>query len=118
MRIYYVYMLRCIDGTFYTGVTNDLVRRFDEHCNGYDRHCYTYTRRPLRIVYAAEFAQVSEAIAWEKRLKQWTHKKKRAFAEQDWPLLKQLSVGTDDQMVKSWRSLDSARDQVDHLKRR
>jgi len=33
-------------------------------------------------VYAEEFSQVTDAIAWEKRLKQWTHKKKRAFAEQ------------------------------------
>jgi len=94
MRAYYVYMLRCFDGTFYTGVTNDVDRRFDEHSNGIDRHCYTYTRRPLRLVYAEEFSQVVDAIAWEKRLKVWTHKKKRAFAEQDWPLLKRLSAGS------------------------
>ncbi|MGA2392293.1 MAG: GIY-YIG nuclease family protein [Candidatus Lustribacter sp.] len=87
-------MLRCFDGTFYTGVTNDVVRRFDEHCNGRDRHSYTYSRRPLRLVYAAEFHRVNDAIAWEKRLKVWTHKKKRAFAERDWPLLKRLSAGT------------------------
>ena len=117
MRVYYVYMLRCFDGTFYTGVTNDVVRRFDEHCNGDDQSSYTHSRRPLRLVYAAEFAQVNDAIAWEKRLKQWTHKKKRAFAEQDWPLLKFLSAGTDNQMAKSRRSLDSARDHVDHRKR-
>jgi putative endonuclease len=94
MRVYYVYMLRCFDWTFYTGVTNDVVRRFDEHCNGRDRHSYTYSRRPLRLVYAAEFHRVNDAIAWEKRLKVWTHKKKRAFAERDWPLLKRLSAGT------------------------
>jgi len=77
MRVYYVYVLRC----------------FDEHCNGVDRHCNTYTRRPLRLVYAEEFSQVVDAIAWEKRLKVWTHKKKRAFADRDWPLLKRLSAG-------------------------
>src|ERR1700722_1219727 len=110
MWVYYVYMLRCFDGTFYTGVTNDIHRRYEEHCNGHDRHCYTYTRRPLRLVYAEEFGYVNDAIAWEKRLKQWKHKKKRAFAERDWPLLKRLSAGTDDQMAKSWRPTHPARD--------
>jgi putative endonuclease len=93
MWVYYVYMLRCFDGTFYTGVTNDVVRRYEEHCSGSNQRCYTYTRRPLRLVYAEEFRYVNDAIAWEKRLKVWTHKKKRAFAEQDWPLLKRLSAG-------------------------
>jgi putative endonuclease len=117
MWVYYVYMLRCFDGTLYVGMTNNINKRYDQHCNGDVKTCYTYTRRPLRLVYAEEFSQVNDAISWEKRLKQWTHKKKRAFAERDWPLLKQLSAGTDDQMVKSRRSLDSARDHVDHSKR-
>jgi predicted GIY-YIG superfamily endonuclease len=44
-------------------------------------------------VYVGEFQRVDEAIAFEKRLKGWSHKKKRAFAERDWPLLKRLAVG-------------------------
>jgi putative endonuclease len=93
MRVYYVYMLRCIDGTFYVGMTNDITRRYDEHCAGRHQTCYTHTRRPLRLVYAGEFDRVDEAIAFEKRLKGWSHKKKRAFADQDWPLLKRLAAG-------------------------
>jgi putative endonuclease len=89
MRTYYVYMLRCFDGTFYTGMTNDIERRFAEH----DPTCYTFSRRPLRLAYAGEFQLPEEAIAFEKRLKAWSHKKKRAFAERDWPLLKRLAVG-------------------------
>jgi putative endonuclease len=92
VRTYYVYMLRCFDGTFYVGVTNDITRRFGEHCSGYDPKSYTHTRRPLRLVYADEFQWVDEAIAFEKRLKGWSHKKKRTFADRDWPLLKRLSL--------------------------
>jgi putative endonuclease len=91
MRTYYVYMLRCIDGTFYTGVTNDIERRFGEHCVGHDPGSYTFTRRPLRLVYAGEFDRIADAIAFEKRLKGWTHAKKRAFAERDWPLLRRFA---------------------------
>jgi putative endonuclease len=93
MRTYYVYMLRCIDGSFYIGFTNDVVHRFEQHCAGCDETSYTYSRRPLRLVYAGEFDNPNQAIAFEKRLKGWTHNKKRAFAERDWPLLKRLALG-------------------------
>jgi putative endonuclease len=92
VRVYYVYMIRCIDGTFYTGVTNDIERRYNEHCDGYNPTSYTHTRRPLRLVYASEFQRPDEAIAFEKRLKGWSHKKKRAFADRDWPLLRRFAV--------------------------
>jgi putative endonuclease len=85
-------MLRCIDGTFSTGVTNDIGRRYEEHCAGHNTRCYTHTRRPLRLVYVGEFDRPDEAIAFEKRLKGWGHKKKRAFADRDWPTLKRLAA--------------------------
>jgi putative endonuclease len=66
---YYVYIVRCVDGTFYTGVTNDIERRYDEHCFGHDPTCYTFPRRPLRLAYAGEFQQIADAIAFEKRLR-------------------------------------------------
>ncbi len=95
MRTYYVYMLRCVDGTFYVGFTNDIVRRYNEHVYGYDETCYTHSRRPLLLVYAGEFQKPLDAIAFEKRMKGWSHKKKRAFADRDWPLLKRLSIGSE-----------------------
>ena len=95
MRVYYVYMLRCFDGTFYVGVTSDVVRRFAEHCGAHDPASYTATRRPLRLVYAGEFQRPDDAIAFEKRLKAWSHKKKRAFADRDWPLLVRLAKCSD-----------------------
>ena len=77
MRTYYVYMLRCIDGTFYTGVTNDIERRFNEHCMGLKPTSYTYSRRPLGLVYVEEFDRPADAINAEKLLKNWTHNKRR-----------------------------------------
>ena len=95
MHCYYVYMLRCFDGTFYVGVTNDVTRRVAEHIEGIDKSCYTFTRRPLRLAYVGEFEWIQDAIAFEKKLKTWSHKKKRAFAENKWNDLKRFSFGTD-----------------------
>ena len=86
-------MLRCFDGTFYTGVTNDIERRYNEHCFGKDPLSYTYMRRPLRLIYVGEFQRVDEAIAFEKQLKGWSHVKKRAFAQGDMALVNRLSCG-------------------------
>jgi putative endonuclease len=92
VKKYYVYMLRCFDGSFYVGVTNDVMRRFWEHCNSDNPASYTYSRRPLLLVYADEFQRVEDAIAAEKKLKNWTHHKKRAISERDWPLLRRLAA--------------------------
>ena len=93
MKSYYVYMLRCFDGTFYIGVTNDLERRFNEHCYGINPECYTYNRRPLKLEFAGEFNSICDAIDFEKKMKRWSHRKKRAFAQGAWADLKQFSKG-------------------------
>ena len=77
-------MVRCSDGSFYVGVTNDADRRIAEHNLGVDPDCYTFIRRPVELVYSAEFHWVDEAIAWEKRLKGWSRAKKLALIENDW----------------------------------
>ncbi len=69
MRTYSVYMLRCFDGTFYTGVTNDVDERYYDHCHGNKKDSYTYSRRPLRLAYVGEFDNIQAAIAFEKKLK-------------------------------------------------
>ena len=55
---YHVYMVRCADGSYYIGMTNDCQRRVDEHRNGIDPKCYTYSRRPVELVYTALFTDV------------------------------------------------------------
>jgi putative endonuclease len=81
---YYVYMLLCSDNSFYVGITNDLERRVGEHQYGFDERCYTYTRRPVQLVYASDFQSVADAITWEKRLKSWSRTKKAALVRNDW----------------------------------
>src|ERR1700751_3201468 len=93
MNTYYVYVLRCIDGTFYTGVTNDIDRRVGEHHDGQYTYCYTYMRRPLILVHVSEFAWIDQAIAFEKQFKRWTHRKKRCFIEGKWDELKRFAKG-------------------------
>ena len=90
-RLYYVYMLRCFDGTFYIGITNNAERRIAEHEFGIDPNCYTFNRRPLKLAHISEFGEVIDAIAWEKRLKGWSHAKKRALEGGDWAAIHRYS---------------------------
>lgn len=83
MREYYVYLLHCSDGSYYTGVTNNIEFRVAQHQEGIDPSCYTYKRRPLKLVYVAQFSEVQDAIAFEKRVKGWSRKKKEALIQGD-----------------------------------
>ena len=66
MKVYYVYILECADSTYYTGITSNLTKRFEEHITGKHRDSYTYSRRPLNLVFYAEFTNVEIAITTEK----------------------------------------------------
>jgi putative endonuclease len=59
---YFVYMLHCSDGSYYVGVTNDLDLRISQHQEGKDLLSYTHRRRPVKLVYSAEFREVTDAI--------------------------------------------------------
>lgn len=94
MREYFVYILRCSDGSYYTGVTNNVELRFAQHADGEDPSSYTFRRRPLKLVYSSEFNDVTEAIAWEKTVKRWTRAKKEALIKGEWEKLPELAKGT------------------------
>jgi len=79
VKEYYVYILRCNDGSYYTGVTNDYELRVGQHNNGCNPKAYTYSRRPVHLVYLGEFCDINEAISWEKQVKRWNRKKKEAL---------------------------------------
>jgi putative endonuclease len=91
MKSYYVYILSCSDNTFYTGITNNLERRLAEHQHGTLENSYTYSRRPVELKFYEEYQDVLLAIAWEKRIKKWSHKKKQALIDGDWDKLVELS---------------------------
>ena len=71
----YVYILRCNDGTFYTGSTWDLERRLWEHQNGIGAN-YTKERLPVTLVFCEECTRIEDAFRREKQIQGWSHKKK------------------------------------------
>jgi putative endonuclease len=88
---YFVYIVICADGFYYTGVTNDIDRRLDEHNSGVNKDCFTYSRRPVTPKYCEHFRNVNDAIAREKQLKGWSRKKKEALFVNDWETIKRLA---------------------------
>lgn len=74
-----VYILECIDGTLYTGITTDLERRVFEHNESKLGAKYTRARRPVKLVYSAEFVNKPEASKEEYRIKQLSREKKVAL---------------------------------------
>ncbi|MCW2120115.1 GIY-YIG nuclease family protein [Flavobacterium sp. 7A] len=92
MKQFYVYILKCSDNSYYTGMTNDINRRFLEHQNGININCYTFEKRPVELVFCTEFNEVLQAIAFEKQVKGWSRKKKEAIINDKWEDLKKLAV--------------------------
>ena len=78
---WYVYMLRCADGSLYTGIATDLARRLDEH-NGDDRLGARYTRgrRPVTLVYAEAAPNRAAACRREHAIKRLDRRSKQAMA--------------------------------------
>lgn len=71
----YVYILRCSDGTFYTGYTTDLTRRIEEHQSGMGAR-YTRGRRPVELIYFEECDTKQHAMQREAAIKRLTRKQK------------------------------------------
>lgn len=88
---YFVYILECSDGLYYTGVTNNISRRLWEHSEGDNPTSFTYKRRPIILRYCREFKYILDAIAWEKQLKGWSRKKKEALFIEDWASIVELA---------------------------
>jgi putative endonuclease len=86
-----VYILKCSNGSYYTGVTRkDLESRVSEHQQGlYDG--YTARHRPVELVFNSHFERITEAIACERQIKGWRREKKEALIRGDFELLPELS---------------------------
>jgi len=91
MKYMFVYILECADGSYYTGVTNNPERRLAEHEEGINPDSYTFSRRPLKIVYSEYFMDPLQAIMWEKKIKGWSRRKKQALIDEDWKSLVEFS---------------------------
>ncbi len=90
-KLLYVYILKCSDGTYYTGISNNPEKREIQHNIGFNNGSYTYLRRPVQLVYAEGFSDYNLAIEWEKRIQKWSKKKKEALIKNKWDELKRLS---------------------------
>ena len=85
-----VYILRCADGSYYTGHTDDLDARLAAHEEG-DKEGYTKGRRPVILAFHEEFPTRAEALAAERQIKGWARDKKQALILGDWAALTRLA---------------------------
>jgi len=75
MCMYFLYILQCSDGSLSTGITNNLVRRFEDHKNGKGGH-YTSSKQVEKIIYTEEYPDRSSALKREAEIKKGTRQKK------------------------------------------
>jgi len=89
---FWVYILRCSDGSYYTGHTDNLEKRISEHQAG-KIPAYTSTRLPVELVFKQDFPTREEALAVEQQIKGWNRKKKEAMIRGDWKEVQRLAWG-------------------------
>lgn len=77
---YYVYVILCDDGSFYTGYTKNVKSRLRLHMNGKGAR-YTRMHKPKELVYTEQFESRAEAMRREKRLKKLGHQQKRKLVK-------------------------------------
>ena len=92
----YVYILRCSDGSYYTGSYRgaDIATRVSEHNLGVDDNTYTKRRRPVELIWSESFTRAEDAINLERQIKGWSQKKKETFMKGDWDEVSKLSQNT------------------------
>jgi putative endonuclease len=87
----FTYIVRCSDDTYYVGSTWDLDGRIWQHNHSDDGATYTRKRRPVVLVWNAEFDSIEQAFHFEKRISGWGRKKKEALMRGDFDALIALS---------------------------
>lgn len=87
---FWVYLLRCADGKYYTGHTDDLERRVAEHQSGAFPG-YTSKRRPVTLVWSEYFQTRTEALEAERVVGGWSKGKKEALIANNWSLVSYLA---------------------------
>ena len=91
MKSYIVYILECADGSYYTGSAADLSQRIWQHETGASPSSYTYSRRPIKLVWASEETQrYFEALKWERQIKGWSRVKKQALIRGDFDAIHEI----------------------------
>jgi len=86
-----MYILECSDGSYYTGSTNNLELRLQQHQSGIGAN-HTKKRLPVSLVYYEEYQRVDEAFYREKQVQGWSRKKKEALINGQSELLPELAI--------------------------
>jgi len=86
----WMYILECSDGSYYTGSTNNMERRFVQHQQGEGAN-YTKNRRPVKLLYCEEFERIDDAFYREKQVQGWNRVKKKALIDGRFDDLPRLS---------------------------
>ncbi len=89
---FWVYILECADGSYYTGHTDDLEKRLVEHEKSTFNN-YTSSRLPVKLVFCSECSTRDDAFARERQIKGWSRRKKWALIKGDWTRLVSYSRG-------------------------
>ena len=86
----WLYILKCADGSYYTGTTTSLRLRLAEHEAG-EGSAYTRSRQPIQLAFTQEFPSQNQAFLRERRVKGWSRAKKEALIRGDFEALVELS---------------------------
>ncbi|MGQ0619490.1 MAG: GIY-YIG nuclease family protein [Panacagrimonas sp.] len=87
---FWVYILHCGDGSYYTGHTDNLEQRIAQHEAG-TFGGYTQLRKPLHLAYSQDLPSREDALATEQQIKRWSRAKKEALIRGDWAGLQQAA---------------------------
>ena len=88
---YRVYILLCADGSYYTGSSADVEKRVWQHQEGVSKEAYTYTRRPVKLIWVSEeVARYSDALRFERQIKGWSRAKKEALIRNDFDMIHKI----------------------------
>lgn len=88
--MFWVYILRCADNSYYTGHTDNLEARINQHHLG-ESKSYTASRLPLEFIWSQEFSSRETALSAERQIKGWSRKKKEAMMQDDWGEVSRLA---------------------------
>ncbi len=105
----YMYILKCADGSYYTGSTKNLERRLVQHQSGKGAN-HTRKHLPVELVYNEEYPRIDTAFYREKQIQGWSHKKKEALINGEYDKLKKLAECQNSSHYKNFSAgLDYAR---------
>ncbi len=94
MHNFFVYILRCNDGSYYAGHTDNIDARISQHKQGLIENCYTKIRLPVEVVFIQQFSTREAAFAAERKIKGWSRAKKEALILGNWTKISMLAQNT------------------------